>query len=60
MSYRQLKKLRCVFPKLTEINQVYILGLVEGLKCAQGKNNGISLVKKEVVNCFKHDINDIC
>jgi len=33
-----IDKLRCKFPKLTETNQQYILGLVEGLEKAQ--NNG--------------------
>jgi len=29
--------LQCTFPKLTETNQLYVLGLVEGLRHAQGK-----------------------
>jgi len=49
MNIRQLEKLRCAFPKLTEANQFYILGLVEGLKHAQGKCSGKSLVKKEII-----------
>jgi len=31
----KLKKLQCTFPKLTEANQYYVLGLAEGLKRAQ-------------------------
>ena len=31
----KLEKLQCTFPKLTEANQHYVLGLVEGLKQAQ-------------------------
>ena len=30
-----LEKLQCTFPKLTEVNQHYVLGLAEGLKRAQ-------------------------
>ena len=37
MSIKLIEKLRSVFLKLTETNQVYVLGLVEGLKHAQGK-----------------------
>jgi hypothetical protein len=33
----KLLKLQCTFPKLTEENQQYILGLAEGLKHAQGE-----------------------
>jgi len=32
---QKLEKLQCTFPKLTEANQQYVLGLVEGLKRAQ-------------------------
>jgi len=31
----KLEKLQCTFPKLTEVNQHYVLGLAEGLKWAQ-------------------------
>jgi len=31
----RLEKLQCTFPKLTEANQQYVLGLAEGLKQAQ-------------------------
>ena len=31
----KLEKLQCTFPKLTELNQQYVLGLAEGLKRAQ-------------------------
>jgi len=31
-----LAKLKSTFPKLTEANQQYVLGLAEGLKQAQG------------------------
>jgi hypothetical protein len=31
----KLEKLQCTFPKLTEANQHYVLGLAEGLKRAQ-------------------------
>jgi hypothetical protein len=30
-------QLRCVFPKLTEANQQYMLGIAEGLKFAQNE-----------------------
>jgi hypothetical protein len=36
-----LEKLQCSFPKLTEANQQYILGLAEGLKHAQGKEGDV-------------------
>ena len=45
MKYSKLIQLNCSFPKLTETNQVYVLGLVEGLKYAQKKSSGKSLVK---------------
>jgi len=32
---RKLAQLQCTFPKLTEVNQQYVLGLAEGLKRAQ-------------------------
>jgi hypothetical protein len=32
---RKLTQLQCTFPKLTEANQQYVLGLAEGLKRAQ-------------------------
>jgi len=32
---RKLAQLQCTFPKLTEANQQYVLGLAEGLKTAQ-------------------------
>jgi len=47
MNIGQLEKLRCAFPKLTEANQFYILGLVEGLKQAQGKISGKLLIKTQ-------------
>jgi hypothetical protein len=31
----KLEKLQCTFPRLTEANQHYVLGLAEGLKRAQ-------------------------
>jgi hypothetical protein len=31
----KLAQLQCTFPKLTEVNQHYVLGLAEGLKRAQ-------------------------
>jgi len=36
----KLEKLQCTFPKLTEANQHYVLGLTEGLKRAQGSKVG--------------------
>lgn len=45
MNIKSLEKLQCTFPKLTEINQFYILGLVEGLKHAQGTGNEKPMVK---------------
>ena len=32
---KKLAQLQCTFPKLTEVNQQYVLGLAEGLKRAQ-------------------------
>jgi len=32
----KLEKLQYTFPKLSEMNQYYVLGLAEGLKRAQG------------------------
>jgi len=36
----KLEKLQCNFPKLTEVNQHYVLGLAEGLKRAQNGKIG--------------------
>ena len=33
----RMRKLQRTFPKLTEINQIFMLGFVEGLKRAQGE-----------------------
>ena len=35
----RIGKLRCSFPKLTETNQIYVLGFAEGLKQAQEEAN---------------------
>jgi hypothetical protein len=37
---RKLAQLECTFPKLTEANQHYVLGLAEGLKRAQKGRSG--------------------
>jgi hypothetical protein len=34
-NHTKSKQLQCTFPKLTETNQQYVLGLAEGLKRAQ-------------------------
>jgi len=46
----KLEKLHCTFPKLTEENQHYVLGLAEGLKRAQNNASGKQppVVKTEV------------
>jgi hypothetical protein len=36
-----LEQLHCTFPKLTEANQQYVLGVAEGLRYAQDKERGI-------------------
>ncbi|MCL2802117.1 MAG: hypothetical protein FWD28_10200 [Treponema sp.] len=41
----KLMRLQCSFPRLTEINQFYVLGLAEGLKHAQGKDGEKAMVK---------------
>jgi len=56
----KIKHLQCAFLKLTEANMFYILGLVEGLKCAQGEREGKSLAKKEITNYIEHGINSTC
>jgi hypothetical protein len=33
----KIAQLQCSFPKLTEANQQYVLGVAEGLKYAQNK-----------------------
>jgi hypothetical protein len=45
-----LLKLQCAFPKLTEENQQYILGLAAGLKHAQNQ------VEKKKKSLFKKPI----
>jgi len=36
----KLAQLQCTFPKLTEVNQHYVLGLAEGLKRTQKGRDG--------------------
>ena len=36
----KLALLQCNFPRLTEVNQQYVLGLAEGLKRAQNGGSG--------------------
>ena len=33
----RLERLQCTFPKLTEANQYFVMGIVVGLKYSQGK-----------------------
>jgi len=42
----KVEKLQCTFPKLTEANQYYVLGLAEGLKRAQNGSSSNSQQKK--------------
>ena len=60
MSLNKSEKLQCTFVKLSEDNQLYIIGLVEGLKYAQGNRNGKLLVKKEVIKFKECDKNNVC
>jgi len=46
METDNLEKLQCAFPKLTEANQSYIVGLVEGLKHAQDKTADIGAAEE--------------
>jgi len=46
----KLEKLQCTFPKLTEANQQYVLGLAEGLKRAQNGKVG-DVKSRTVLNC---------
>jgi hypothetical protein len=39
MNNPKLEQLSCKFPKLTEENQQYMLGLAEGIKHAQNNNH---------------------
>jgi len=47
MSFANTEKLKLNFSKLSEINQIFILGLMEGLKHAQMKGDGELLFKME-------------
>ena len=47
---KKLAQLQCTFPKLTEVNQHYVLGLAEGLKRAQ---KGSEMVRDTKVNSGK-------
>jgi hypothetical protein len=38
----KIAELRCTFPKLTEANQLYMLGIAEGLKFAQSELKKVS------------------
>jgi len=44
---KKLEKLQCTFPKLTEVNQHFVLGLAEGLKRAQRSRVGEKCKKSE-------------
>jgi len=46
---KMVKHLQCTFPKLTETNQFYILGIAEGLKWAQNSK------PEEIVTTAKQD-----
>jgi len=48
----KLEHLRCTFPRLTETNQSYVLGLAEGLKQAQGKARGAVPVPRMAGNGY--------
>jgi len=56
----KLKHLENTFLKLTETNQFFILGLVEGLKNAQGNTNGKLLIKKDVIKFIECEKNNVC
>jgi len=43
----KLVKLQCTFPKLTETNQQYVLGLAEGLNLAQKGKVGEKVKEEE-------------
>ena len=43
----KLEQLQCTFPKLTDVNQHYILGLTTGLKYVQDKFKEPSKPNKE-------------
>jgi len=58
MSFLRNKKLHYTFLRLTEFNQVYILGLMEGLKHAQFKGDGKLILKKEFTKHEEHKKND--
>ena len=54
----KLLYLKCSFSKLTEANKQYVIGLVEGLKYAQGTGNCKLLVK---TSNNSHDaVSDCC
>jgi len=42
---KRLEHLHCTFLRLTEINQIYMIGLVEGLMYAQDVSRKATLVK---------------
>jgi hypothetical protein len=44
----KLAQLQCTFPKLTEANQHYVLGLAEGLKQAQNDRGKTELCRMEI------------
>ena len=54
MSLLNNNRLKYSFLKLTESNQVYILGIVEGLRHAQNKDDGKLIVKKELIKYKKN------
>ena len=43
----KLDRLKCTFPKLTETNQYYILGIAAGLKYVQKKYSGNAEKEKQ-------------
>jgi hypothetical protein len=46
-------RLQCTFPKLTEANQQYVLGIAEGLKHAQKRFEELSDKKQQLPKARK-------
>jgi hypothetical protein len=55
INHINLEQLQHTFPKLTEANQQYVLGLTEGIRYAQNKAGKIP-EKKQLQNSRKREI----
>jgi len=52
---QKMEKMKCSFLRLTALNQQYVLGLVEGMKLVQNRNQReqLKIINQEIENIQK-------